>query len=125
MRATENTLEIGLTHRDVICFSLAFVLHLMLFLWKGGVLQLPNNQDNLGEMLVEVGYIADYQQNPSPALEKQSLKSCFDTISFAGLKQMMRTTLEYSVIGNRTAQDNATIDQLAGRFGEICENQTR
>jgi hypothetical protein len=50
--------KFDLSRRDMTCLAVAAALHSLLFLWKGGMLLMPE-QDKLGDMLVQVEFMAE------------------------------------------------------------------
>ncbi|MFN0118220.1 MAG: energy transducer TonB [Elusimicrobiota bacterium] len=57
--------ELELNKREVTCLALAAVLHSLLFLWKGGMLELPD-QEKLGDMVVQVQFMNDMPDYDMP-----------------------------------------------------------
>ncbi len=54
-------------HREAVCFTVALSVHLLLFLWKGGVMDLLTPQGgDIGEALVVVGYQTEVPSYPEP-----------------------------------------------------------
>jgi TonB family protein len=48
----------GFSKREMGCLGFALAVHALLFLWKGGILELPKNQD-IGDMIAQVGYMSE------------------------------------------------------------------
>lgn len=59
--------DFNFTPKEVTCFVVAALLHSLLFLWKGGMLTLPNQEGGvLGESLVTIGYMSEMPSYPEP-----------------------------------------------------------
>lgn len=52
--------KMDITSRDIACLVFAAAVHSLLFLWQGGILNLPQDQGGgLGDMIVNVNFMAD------------------------------------------------------------------
>lgn len=56
----------GLNQREIVCLVFAISVHSLLFLWKGGMLDFGSTDQNLGEALVQVGYLSEIPEWDAP-----------------------------------------------------------
>ncbi len=67
MNVFAGGLGMGFNRREATCLTVAFVAHALLFLWKGGMIMLPESGSMpLGDPLLQVGYMSDVPEYSEP-----------------------------------------------------------
>jgi TonB family protein len=106
-------LGFGFNRREATCLTVAFAVHALLFLWKGGLLTMPSGDMPLGDPLLQVGYMSDVPEysEPGSAGEEGKKRGLFGRV-----KQFFGGSETAKPASPRSAPDVATGSGIADKI---------
>jgi TonB family protein len=97
-----------ISYREIGCFLFALGLHCLLLLWKGGAFQVLNKgAGDLGESLVEVGYVTEMPSYPDAGAPGEAGQKTGGL--FSAVKQFFKT-------GTKADQEKKADDVAMGKL---------